>query len=102
MAASIAARDRTLGPATLDTRYVLEDVPFGLLPTTASGRASPGVPTPLHDAGIAMLSAMYGRDSPAPTTISCRRSGSPSMSIGRCRRLARDGWARAVPVRPHG
>lgn len=50
-----------LGPATVDSRYVLEDVPFGLLPTVVLGRIS-GHPTTLHEAGISILSAAYDRD----------------------------------------
>jgi opine dehydrogenase len=62
MARAMAARgDSTVAPATLDTRYVTEDAPFGLLPTTLLGRLV-GRPAMLHEAGLAMLSALYGRD----------------------------------------
>ena len=59
--AILAARDAATGPASLDTRYVTEDVPFGLVPSTVLGRIA-GVPMPLHEAGVAMFSALYGRD----------------------------------------
>jgi opine dehydrogenase len=49
------------GPATLETRYILEDVPFGLLPTALLGRIA-GKPALLHEAGIAVFSAACGRD----------------------------------------
>ncbi|MBS0244855.1 MAG: NAD/NADP octopine/nopaline dehydrogenase family protein, partial [Proteobacteria bacterium] len=49
------------GPTTLTSRYVLEDVPFGLLPTVLMGRLVER-PAALHQAGITMLSAAYGRD----------------------------------------
>ena len=49
------------GPATADSRYVTEDVPFGLWPTVVLGRMA-GVPAPLHEAGVRIFSAMYGRD----------------------------------------
>ncbi len=49
------------GPATLETRYVLEDAPYGLWPTVLLGRLV-GCPARLHDAGLALLSAAYGRD----------------------------------------
>jgi len=49
------------GPTTADSRYVLEDVPFGLLPTVLLGKIS-GKPAVLHEAGILILSAAYGRD----------------------------------------
>ncbi|WP_449256753.1 NAD/NADP octopine/nopaline dehydrogenase family protein [Bosea sp. (in: a-proteobacteria)] len=51
----------TLGPATIDTRYTLEDVPFGLLPLAELGRLA-GVSMPLHQAGLSLFSALYGRD----------------------------------------
>ena len=49
------------GPNTADSRYVLEDVPFGLVPIVVLGRLV-GRPAVLHQAGIALISAMYGRD----------------------------------------
>lgn len=49
------------GPATADSRYVTEDVPYGLVTTSQLGKIA-GVPTPLHDAGIDIMSAMYGRN----------------------------------------
>lgn len=49
------------GPATADSRYVTEDVPYGLVVTARLGRLV-GKPAPLHEAGIALFSAMYGRN----------------------------------------
>ena len=49
------------GPATADSRYVTEDVPYGLVLTAALGRLT-GHPAELHEAGIRIFSAMYGRD----------------------------------------
>jgi opine dehydrogenase len=49
------------GPATADSRYVTEDVPYGLVATAALGRLT-GRPAALHEAGIRIFSAMYGRD----------------------------------------
>ncbi len=49
------------GPATLDSRYVTEDVPFGLWPTVCLGREA-GIDLPLHMAGVRLFSALYGRD----------------------------------------
>ena len=45
----------------LETRYVLEDVPFGLVPTQALGRLVER-PALLHEAGTRIFSALYGRD----------------------------------------
>ncbi len=59
--AILAARDATPGPASLDTRYITEDVPYGLVPSTVLARIA-GVPMPLHEAGIGVFSALYGRD----------------------------------------
>lgn len=53
--------DEGFGPTTLETRYILEDVPFGLYPTTLVGRIA-GQPAALHESGIAIMSAAYGRD----------------------------------------
>jgi len=50
-----------IGPATADSRYVTEDVPYGLQLTAVLGRLV-GQPATLHEAGISIFSAMYGRD----------------------------------------
>ncbi|MER9768580.1 NAD/NADP octopine/nopaline dehydrogenase family protein [Mesorhizobium sp. M0189] len=49
------------GPTTIESRYILEDVPFGLLPTAVLGKIS-GNPATLHESGISILSAAYGRN----------------------------------------
>ena len=59
--AQFVRRPELMGPKTLDTRFVTEDVPFGLVPLSVLGRAV-GVPTSLHDGGVALFSALYGRD----------------------------------------
>ena len=46
---------------TIDIRYVTEDVPTGLVPIYELGKAV-GVPTPNIDAGITILSTVYGHD----------------------------------------
>lgn len=56
------------GPATLDSRYVTEDVPFGLWPTVRLAQAA-GVSAPLHESGIRIFSALYGRDFAAENDI---------------------------------
>ena len=56
-----AAGNDPAAPTSLDTRYVLEDAPFGLYPTVLLGRLC-GRPAPLHEAGLLTLSALYGRD----------------------------------------
>ena len=49
------------GPATLDTRYITEDVPFGLAFYARMGRVAE-VPTPVADGCIALAGAAYARD----------------------------------------
>src|SRR5690606_5085880 len=49
------------GPIDIETRYVLEDVPFGLVPTIYLAQLA-GVAAPLHKCGVELLSAAYGRD----------------------------------------
>eukprot|EP00562_Extubocellulus_spinifer_P008085 CAMPEP_0178496526 /NCGR_PEP_ID=MMETSP0696-20121128/14165_1 /TAXON_ID=265572 /ORGANISM="Extubocellulus spinifer, Strain CCMP396" /LENGTH=455 /DNA_ID=CAMNT_0020124817 /DNA_START=116 /DNA_END=1480 /DNA_ORIENTATION=- len=49
------------GPATADTRYVTEDVPYGLTLIVKLGDMV-GIPALLHESGIRVVSAMYGRD----------------------------------------
>lgn len=49
------------GPTTADSRYVTEDAPYGLLVTALLGDIVDR-PAPLHRAGVALFSALYGRD----------------------------------------
>jgi len=49
------------GPASLDTRYVIEDVPYGLVPTVWLGKLT-GCPAKLHEAGVILFNALYERD----------------------------------------
>jgi opine dehydrogenase len=69
MAQALAQRPGDVnGPTTLDTRYVTEDVPFGLVPTIRLA-ALAGVPVPLHESGVRLMSALYGRDFAADNDI---------------------------------
>jgi opine dehydrogenase len=45
----------------VDSRYIIEDVPFGLGLTIALGNLV-NRPAVLHQAGVQIVSAMYGRD----------------------------------------
>lgn len=44
------------GPSSAESRYIYEDVPFGLVPTSLLGRIS-GHPALLHEAGTSLFSA---------------------------------------------
>jgi opine dehydrogenase len=85
--AILAARDATPGPASLDTRYITEDVPFGLVPSTILARIA-GVAMPLHEAGIAVFSALYGRDFRAANDL-LPALAFDGLSMEALRRLAR-------------
>lgn len=62
MARQLAERGSDpVAPSSTQTRYVLEDAPFGLHPVCVLGEVC-GRPATLHAAGLALLSAMYGRD----------------------------------------
>ncbi|MER8779527.1 NAD/NADP octopine/nopaline dehydrogenase family protein, partial [Mesorhizobium sp. M0977] len=56
------------GPTTIESRYILEDVPFGLLPTVLLGKLT-GKPAILHESGVSILSAACGRDLKADNDI---------------------------------
>ncbi len=49
------------GPATLDTRYITEDVPYGLVFNARMARLA-GVPAPITEGCIALAGGAYGRD----------------------------------------
>lgn len=62
MAANIRTEGQgQLGPTTERSRYVLEDAPYGLASLVNLGQAF-GVDMALHQAGLSLLSALYGRD----------------------------------------
>ena len=88
--------DRTLGPTDLNTRYILEDVPFGLVPTERLGRLV-GSPAVLHESGINLLSAIYGRDFRAENDL-LPPLGLDGLSLTALRTLCRQGWQRSAMV----
>ena len=88
-----AAGNDPTAPASLQTRYVLEDAPFGLYPTVLLGRAC-GRPAVLHEAGLLMLSALYGRDLAKDNDV-IPALGLTDMSAGDLQRLA--GGERTTP-----
>lgn len=90
MAAAVyARRPELLGPKTLDTRFITEDVPFGLVPLELLGKIA-GVGVPLHQAGIALFDAICDRDFRAENDLL------PALDLGGLKpaelhRLLRDG-----------
>jgi opine dehydrogenase len=83
------------GPTTAESRYVLEDVPFGLVPTIALGRLAER-PATLHAAGLALFSAAYGRDFAHENDL-LPALGLERLSAAELQRLARAGYGRADP-----
>lgn len=78
------------GPTTADSRYVLEDVPFGLVATAKLGRLA-GRPADLHESGIRIFSALYGRDFVAENDL-LSALDIDAMSLDDLTRLSRDGF----------
>ncbi len=67
--ASATPHGRQNGPTTLDSRYVTEDVPPGLVPTIRPA-ALAGVPVPLHEERCAAdVGALHRRDFAAENDI---------------------------------
>ncbi len=60
-AREIVARGGSPGPSTLAARWILEDLPFGIVPQIALADSA-GIDVPLHRAGLALFSALLGRD----------------------------------------
>jgi opine dehydrogenase len=57
----VRAYDGIKGPTTLNTRYLFEDIPTGLVPLACLGSAV-GVPTPTIQAVVTLGGALLGRD----------------------------------------
>ena len=82
--------DKGTGPATMDSRYIFEDVPFGLVSTALLGRIS-GVPARLHEAGIALFSGAVGRDLAGDNDL-LGPLGLEDLDVGSLERLCRRGF----------
>jgi len=88
---------RGAGPATADSRYVTEDVPYGLELTARLGRLA-GRPAVLHEAGIQLFSAMYGRDFAGENTL-LESLELDRLTLEQLRQAALSG--KLVPPSPH-
>jgi opine dehydrogenase len=82
------------GPTTADSRYVTEDVPFGLVMTAKIGRLA-GHPAELHEAGVRIFSAMYGRDFTAENDL-LNALDLDAMSLEELKDLCQNGFAAAA------
>tara|TARA_E500000305_G_scaffold56929_2_gene45393 strand:- start:1107 stop:2201 length:1095 start_codon:yes stop_codon:yes gene_type:complete len=56
------------GPGDLETRWITEDAPFGLVPTIYLADLA-GVPVPLHKSSLTIINACCGRDFAAANDI---------------------------------
>ncbi len=82
------------GPETADSRYVLEDVPFGLAMTVKLGRLA-GRPAELHESGVKIFSALYGRDFFAENDL-LDALDLDRLSLDQLTALSRDGYGGAA------
>lgn len=76
-------------PGEVNTRYILEDVPTGLVPISSLGEMV-GVPTPTMDAVIELASAITGQDFRA-SGRSLRNLGLDGMDVGDLHRFILEG-----------
>lgn len=83
------------GPATADSRYVTEDVPYGLQLTAVLGRLV-DQPATLHEAGIEIFSAMYGFDFTQENAL-LNALELDRFSLNDLRQAARTGLLQATP-----
>lgn len=79
------------GPTTADSRYVTEDVPYGLAVTAGLGDMA-GRPATLHKAGVSIFSAMYGRDFLAENTL-LQALALERMTLENLREICRTGFS---------
>jgi opine dehydrogenase len=77
-------------PTSFEHKYVTEDVPAGLMPMSALGRAA-GVPTPAIDAVIEMVRHLTGKDFAAEART-LERMGLGGLEASRIRRVMEEGF----------
>jgi opine dehydrogenase len=85
------------GPTTADSRYVTEDVPYGLVFTAKLGEMA-GHPAKLHQAGVDIFSAMYGRDFRSENTL-LGAIGLDAMTLDQLQEAIRSGVLPDDPAR---
>ena len=77
-------------PTSFEHKYITEDVPVGLMPMSALGRAA-GVATPAIDAVIAMARYLTGKDFAAEART-LERMGLAGMDAARIRHVMEEGF----------
>jgi opine dehydrogenase len=77
-------------PNSLSHKFIAEDVPTGLVPMSALGRAA-GVPTPAIDALVAVVKVMTGQTFAAEART-LERLGLDGMSVEQIRKVAQKGF----------
>lgn len=82
------------GPTNANTRYITEDLPFGIYPVSALGRLA-GVDVGLHEAGLRLMGAVYGRDFTAENDL-LPRVGLDRMDLPLLNAIVREGWTPAA------
>ncbi len=82
----------TPGPRSLNSRWLTEDLPFGITAIIAMAELAK-VPVPLHAAGLALLSAAAGRDYKSENDL-LPALGISSMKVQQLKAMAREGWMR--------
>jgi len=75
------------GPTDLSTRFVTEDLPFGIAQIIALA-ASRRMDVPLHQAGLRLFDALYGRDFAAENNLLPRLDLSDPLLTAACQPLA--------------
>src|SRR5215468_7730826 len=78
-------------PKSLDHKFITEDVPTGLIPMSALGKAA-GVETPAIDAVVALAKTMTGYDF-AATARTLDRLGLAGMDAAQIRRVVEEGFS---------
>lgn len=74
------------GPKSLEHRYILEDMPYGLVCYETLARVA-GVPTPVMSASITLAQALYGRDFRASNALLAElaiEGATPAQLVARC------------------
>ena len=82
------------GPTTADSRYVTEDVPYGLLMTVKLGELA-GREAKLHRSGVEIFSALYGRDFFAENQL-LDALALNTMTLDELKALSQEGYERAT------